>query len=62
VYPLHKFVALDIIKYNIMAFVTVGSILILTVTGLDRFIPKFGLPSEPKVKLKKEEKVKGQII
>lgn len=56
VYPLHNFVAFDIIKYNIMAFVTVGSILILTLTGLDRFIPKFGLPSEPKVKLKKETK------
>lgn len=56
VYPLHNFVAFDIIKYNIMAFVTVGSILILTLTGFDRFIPKFGLPSEPKVKLKKETK------
>ncbi|MCU9815174.1 hypothetical protein [Paraclostridium sp. AKS73] len=39
-----------------MAYVTIGSILILTVTGFDKFIPKFGLPSEPKVKLKKEEK------
>lgn len=56
VYPLHKFVAFDIIKYNIMAFVTVISILILTVTGLDRFIPKFGLPSEPKVKLKERRR------
>ncbi|MCR8743936.1 Na+/H+ antiporter NhaC family protein [Romboutsia lituseburensis] len=56
VYPLHQFVATDIIKYNIMAFVTVGSILLLTLTGLDRFIPKFGLPSEPQVKLKKKEK------
>lgn len=62
VYPLHNFVAFDIIKYNIMSFVTVGSILILTLTGLDRFIPRFGLPSEPKVKLKKEEKVKKAII
>ena len=57
VYPLHQFVALDIIKYNVMAFVAVGSILILTLTGLDRFIPKFGLPSEPKVKLKKREEL-----
>ncbi len=56
VYPLHNFVPFDIIKYNVMAFVTVGSILILTLTGLDRFIPKFGLPSEPNVKLKKETK------
>lgn len=56
VYPLHQFVAFDIIKYNIMAFVTVGSILILTLTGLDRYIPKFGLPSEPNVRLNKKQK------
>lgn len=56
VYPLHQFVATDIIKYNIMAFITVGSILLLTLTGLDRFIPKFGLPREPQVKLKRKEK------
>lgn len=53
VYPLHKFVALDIIKYNFMAMVAVSSLLILTLTGLDRFIPLFKLPSEPKVRLKK---------
>lgn len=54
VYPLHQFVALDIIKYNFMAFVAVISILLLTLTGFDRFIPKFGLPREPEVKLKKK--------
>ena len=54
VYPLHQFVAMDIIKYNVMAFVAVGSILILTLTGLDKFIPNFDLPSESKVKLKEE--------
>ncbi len=53
VYPLHKFAALDIIKFNFMAFVAVISILLLTLTGWDRFIPKFGLPSEPAVRLKK---------
>ncbi|QEK12849.1 Na+/H+ antiporter NhaC family protein [Crassaminicella thermophila] len=56
VYPLHQFVAMDIIKYNIMAMVAVGSILILTLTGLDRLIPLFGLPSEPRVRLKKHSK------
>lgn len=54
VYPLHTFVPFDIIKLNFMAYIAVGSILILTVTGLDRFIPLFGLPSEPDVKLKKK--------
>jgi Na+/H+ antiporter NhaC len=53
IYPLHQFVATDIIKFNFMAFVAVGSILLLTVTGWDRFIPKFGLPREPAVRLKK---------
>lgn len=56
VYPLHEFVAIEIIKYNVMAMVAVGSILILTLTGLDRLIPLFGLPSEPQVKLKKHAK------
>lgn len=53
VYPLHKFVPVEIIKYNFMAMIAVGSLLILTLTGLDRFIPLFKLPSEPQVKLKK---------
>lgn len=60
VYPLHQFVAMDIIKYNVMAFIAVGSILILTLTGLDRFIPKFYLPSEPNVRLKKKQKSKKE--
>ncbi len=53
VYPLHQFIATDIIRYNFMAFVAVTSILLLTLTGWDRFIPKFGLPTEPAVRLKK---------
>lgn len=61
VYPLHKFVPIDIIKYNFMAMIAVGTILIFTLTGLDRFIPKFGLPAEPKVRLKKNIK-SGQDI
>ena len=62
VYPLHHFAATDIIKYNIMAFVAIGSILILTVTGLDKIIPKFGLPREPEVKLiKKNNKNKTNV-
>ena len=54
VYPLHTFVAIDIIKYNFIAMIAVVSILILTLTGLDRFIPLFKLPSEPAVRLKKQ--------
>ncbi|MBO3445837.1 Na+/H+ antiporter NhaC family protein [Clostridium sp. CCUG 7971] len=62
VYPLHKFVAIDIMKYNVMAFVTVGSILILTLTGLDKFIPKFGLPSEPNVRLNKNPREEQEAL
>ncbi|MGL4567003.1 MAG: Na+/H+ antiporter NhaC family protein [Fusobacteriaceae bacterium] len=51
VYPLHVFNPIDLIRFNFMAFIAVGSILILTLTGLDRFIPRFGLPSEPEVRL-----------
>ena len=55
VYPIHDFVPMDIIKYNFIAYVAVASMLLLTLTGFDRFIPKFGLPSEPKVRLKTAE-------
>ncbi|MDX8336626.1 Na+/H+ antiporter NhaC family protein [Candidatus Cetobacterium colombiensis] len=53
VYPIYKFTAMDIIKYNFLALIAVSTILIATLTGLDRFIPRFGLPREPEVKLKK---------
>jgi Na+/H+ antiporter NhaC len=53
VYPLYKFTFMDIVKYNYMSIIAVVSILILTLTGLDRFIPLFRMPSEPKVRLKK---------
>ena len=57
VYPLFDFANTDFIKYNFMAMIAVASMLILTFTGADRFIPLFGLPKEPKVRLKtKEEK------
>ena len=55
VYPLYTFVSMDFIKFNFMAMIAVASILILTLTGLDRLIPLFGLPKEPKVRLKKKE-------
>jgi len=53
VYPLHNFVAIDLIKFNIMAVIAVFSILFLTLTGFDRFIPLFALPSDSEVTLKK---------
>ena len=53
VYPIYKFEAIDIIKYNFLAIIAVVSILLFTLTGLDRMIPRFSLPQEPNVKLKK---------
>ncbi|KIE45115.1 na+/H+ antiporter family protein [Clostridium argentinense CDC 2741] len=58
VYPLYTFTPFSFIKYNIMAVVTVVSLLLLTLTGLDRLIPKFGLPREPEVRLKKKTNIK----
>lgn len=56
VYPLVKFQSTDFIKYNFMGFVAIISLIGLTLTGLDRIIPFFKLPSEPDVRLKKTSK------
>jgi Na+/H+ antiporter NhaC len=53
VYPLYEFANTDFIKFNFMAMIAVASMLILTLTGLDRLVPLFGLPGEPKLQLKK---------
>ncbi|WP_286034131.1 Na+/H+ antiporter NhaC family protein [Fusobacterium necrogenes] len=53
VYPFYEFKAFDIIKYNFIAYIAVISMLFLTITGFDKFIPNFGLPREPQVTLKK---------
>ncbi len=53
VYPIDEstITIADIIMHNYLAWIAVLSMLILTVTGLDRFIPLFRLPSEPEVEL-----------
>lgn len=45
-----------LIFHNYMVWVAVISMLLLTLTGLDRFIPLFKLPKEPQVYLKKNAK------
>lgn len=57
VYPLYDFVSFDLIRYNFMAIIAAFSILLLTLTGWDRFIPLFKLPSEPNVSLKKRVRI-----
>ena len=56
VYPMAEGVITigDIILHNYLAMIAVASMLIFTLFGLDRFIPLFGLPSEPEVELVKE--------
>lgn len=56
VYPLHDFVAFDIIRYNYLAIISVVSLLVLTMTGLDSLIPGFSLPKSSEVKLNKNPK------
>ena len=50
VYPLMEFTPLDMISHNYMGMIVVASALLLTFTGLDRYVPGFKLPD---VKLKK---------
>lgn len=55
VYPLAEALSVgEIITHNYLAWIAVGSMLVLTFTGWDRFIPLFKIPSEPQVYLKKE--------
>ena len=49
VYPLYSFTPMDIVKLNFTSFIMIGTILVLTFTGLDRLIPKFGLPKSAKL-------------
>jgi Na+/H+ antiporter NhaC len=56
VYPLQAFTPVDIISHNYLSFIVVGSLLFLTFTGLDRFVPMLALPDSDRVRLKKENK------
>lgn len=52
VYPLAgEITAGGIIMHNYLSWIAVISILVLTITGWDRFLPLFKIPSEPQVRL-----------
>ena len=53
VYPLFAFKNTHFIMFNFMAMIAVASLLLLTLTGADKFIPLFRLPREPEGRLKK---------
>ena len=62
VYPIREgggFTPFDIISKNYLSFLIVGSLLILTFTGLDRFIPGFALPKGARLKGKMQNKNSG---
>ena len=57
VYPLAEALTPgNMIMHNYFAWIAVLSMLILTYTGWDRYIPLFKLPSEPQVRLRKNIK------
>lgn len=53
VYPLSTFSPADLINHNYLSAIAVGSLLILTFTGLDRFVPMLALPGKDKIHLRK---------
>lgn len=53
VYPLYEFTPMKIISANYLSIIAVVSMIVLTLTGLDRLFPGFSVPSEPEVRLKK---------
>jgi len=60
VYPFYEFHLGDL-YYNYMSILSVVTIYILTFFGWDRIIPWFGLPAEPKVRLKSKEERKLNV-
>ena len=55
VYPMRYFTPLDIIGKNYLSFLIVGTALLLTFTGWDRFVPGFALPKGARLKKKQTE-------
>lgn len=53
VYPLVHLQPTDFIPFNFMAMIAVLSLIVLTFTGLDKFVPLFRVPGEPDVAMKK---------
>ena len=55
VYPIRYFTPMDIIGKNYLGFLIVGTALLLTFTGWDRFVPGFGLPKTARLKKQLQE-------
>lgn len=61
IYPLYTFKPTTFIGQNYLSIIAVASMLILTLTGWDRFIPGFRIPSEPTAHLKKNQLLKAKL-
>ena len=55
VYPIRYFSPLDILSRNYLGWLIVGTALLLTFTGWDRFVPGFGLPKSARLRKKPAE-------
>ena len=55
VFPLRNFTPIDIIGHNYLSMIIVASLLIMTFTGLDRFVPMLALPGKDRIQLKKSK-------
>lgn len=62
VYPLQSFTPIDIISENYMSFIVVGSLLLLTFTGWDKFIPMLRLPGKDRIRLRKSTTDKKETV
>lgn len=54
IYPLASFSFGQMVRYNYLAMISVSSLLLLTLTNTDRFLPHFATPREPEVQLVKQ--------
>ena len=52
VYPLYHFTSVAIVSANYFSIISVVSMLVLTATGWDQFLPGFKIPTEPEVHLR----------
>lgn len=60
VYPLMTFTPLDFIAHNYLSFIVVGSLLLLTFTSLDRFVPMFKISGIKDATLNKGKDIKSE--
>ena len=60
VYPLRQFNPADILSRNYLGWLIVGSALLLTFTGWDRFVPGFGLPKDARLKNQAKDTAKAR--